>query len=149
MWTRWQLHRRLEDLNKKRAKARRRQRGQEEQEDSERKREVVMSMVARGQVGRAAGRIKSNGVASMDRAAVKKGLRAKFPEYPERPLPDTATKGQPVDNLDGLRDSFLNLERGSAPAARRLHGARRGYRSTVSTPSTAPSHPGFTEPWAQ
>ena len=41
--------------------------------------------------------------------------RAKFPEYPERPLPNTATKGQLVDNLDGLRDSFRVLELGSPP----------------------------------
>ena len=56
----------------------------------------------------------------MDSAVVKNSLRAKFPEYPERPLPDTATKGQLVDNLDGLRDLFLNLELGSAPGAGRM-----------------------------
>ena len=55
-------------------------------------------------------------------------LRAKFPEYPKRPLPDTATKGQPVDNLDSLRDSFLNLERGSAP---RTGGLRPEYLITL------------------
>ena len=79
----------------------------------ERKREVVLDLVARGQVGRAAGRIKSHGVASMDSPGVREALRAKFPAR-ERPLPDRATKGQVVDNLGGLREALLGLELGSA-----------------------------------
>ena len=94
---------------------RRRQRqGDVEQEDMERKREVVLDLVARGQVGRAAARIKSHGVASMASPGVREALRSKFPAR-ERNLPDTVTRGQIVDNLNGLRESLVSLELGSSP----------------------------------
>ena len=102
-----------ERMAEARRRRRRRQAGQEE-EDMERKREVVLDLVSRGQVGRAADRIKSHGVASMDTPGVKEALRAKFPAR-ERPLPAAATKGQVVDNLRGLREALVALELGSAP----------------------------------
>ena len=43
---------------------------------------MVLDLVARGQVGRAAARIKSRGVASMDTPGVKEALRTKFPARP-------------------------------------------------------------------
>ena len=110
------------------AEARRRRRGRQgEEEDMERKREVVLDLVARGQVGRAAGRIKSNGVASMDSPGVREALRAKFPAR-ERPLPNRATKGQVVDNMGGLREALVALELGSAPG---VGGMRPEYLVTL------------------
>ena len=91
-----------------------RQRGREELDDKERDREVVMSLVAGGQVGRAARRISSHGVASVDSQATMAALRAKFPDR-QIPLPPTVTQGQVVDNLTGLRESMLGLETGVAP----------------------------------
>ena len=64
----------------------------------------------------------------MDSSPVTNSLRAKFPEYLKSPLPNTATRGQLVDNLDGLRYSFLNLELGSAPGA---GGMRPEYLITL------------------
>ena len=81
------------------------------EEDLGRKREVVLGLAAKGQVGRAARRIDSNGVASLDSAATKATLRSKYPGR-ERPLPNTVTRGQCVDNLSGLRQAMLGLERG-------------------------------------
>ena len=102
------------EANERAAIARRRGRQQQQEEDMEKKREVVLDLVARGQVGRAASRIKSHGVASMDTPGVKEMLRTKFPAR-QRPMPATATKGQIVDNLGGLREALVALELGSAP----------------------------------
>ena len=40
-------------------------------------------------------------------------MKAKYPER-KRPLPAFVTKGQPVENLRGLRDSLLELETGNS-----------------------------------
>ena len=80
-------------------------------EDLDRKREVVLGLASRGQVGRAARRIDSNGVASLDSEATMATLRTKYPAR-ARPLPPTVTRGQCVDNLDGLREAMAGLERG-------------------------------------
>jgi hypothetical protein len=55
-------------------------------------------------VGRAARRISSNGVASRNCDATMATLRA-------RPLPASVTRGQCVDNIGGLREAILGLER--------------------------------------
>ena len=66
---------------KKRQEERRRKarggRGPQE-EDMYRKREVVLGLASKGQVGRAARRISSNGVASLDSDATMATLRAKY-----------------------------------------------------------------------
>ena len=66
---------------KKRQEERRRKarggRGPQE-EDMDRKREVVLGLASKGQVGRAARRISSNGVASLDSDATMATLRAKY-----------------------------------------------------------------------
>ena len=84
------------------------------EEDLDRKREVVLGLAARGQVGRAARRIDSNGVGSLDSQGTRATLRTKYPDR-ERPLPTTVTRGQCVDNLSGLRQAMLGLERGVSP----------------------------------
>ena len=91
---------------------RRRARGQgPQEEDLVRKREVVLGLAAKGQVGRAARRINSDGVASLESPATMATLRAKYPAR-ARPLPASVTKGQCVDNLGGLKEAMLGLERG-------------------------------------
>ena len=80
----------------------------------EKKRETVLGLVSRGQVGRGARRIDSNGVASMDSPATMTALRSKYPDR-DRLLPLTVTRGQCVDSLTGLRESWLKLERGVSP----------------------------------
>lgn len=101
------------EANERAAAARTRGRQQQE-EDMEKKREVVLDLVARGQVGRVAARIKSHSVASIDTPGVMEALRTKFPAR-MRPLPATATKGQIVDNLGGLKEALVALELGSVP----------------------------------
>ena len=108
------------------ARRRRRQRGRE-QEDRERKRETVLGLVAKGQVGRAARRISSFGVASVDNPAAMAALRAKYPDR-THPMPASVTKGQVVDNLSGLRDSLLSLEKGVSPGT---GGCRPEYLTSL------------------
>ena len=85
----------------------------EEQENLERKREEVMNMIAHGQVGRAATRISSPGVAPANSPAVMATLQSKFVQR-NRQLPREVTKGQAVDQLNWLRDALLDLEKGKA-----------------------------------
>ena len=59
-------------------------------------------------------RINSHGLASMSDPKVVEQIQAKYPAR-GRPLPASVTKGQPVDNLRGLRDSLLELEGGKSP----------------------------------
>ena len=101
-----------EHERRRREVRRRRARGQgPSEEDMGRKREVVLGLASRGQVGRAARRIDSNGVASLDSPATMATLKSKYPAR-ARPMPATITKGQCVDNLGGLREAMLGLERG-------------------------------------
>ena len=94
--------------------ARRREvRGQKEkqgQESYERRRGEVMGKVLQWQVGKAAGRIISPEVASVESPEVMCTLRAKFVER-GRIFPDSVTKGQSVDKVEG---HLLGLERGTA-----------------------------------
>ena len=104
--------------NRRRAQARRslRRRLRNVQDDKEKQREMVMWRVAMGEVGKAADRIRSPGVASMDTDSptVQATLQSKFPDR-QRPMPATVTRGQIVDNLGGLKDALLELEPGTAP----------------------------------
>ena len=59
-------------------------------------------------------RVTSNGVASAREAEVQEQLKAKFPARFQE-LPDTVLQGQPVENLRGLRDALVRLQRGVAP----------------------------------
>ena len=65
----------------------------------DRKREVMLGLASKGQVGRAARRISSNGVASLDSDATMATLRAKYPGR-ARPLPARVTRGLCGDSKD-------------------------------------------------
>ena len=95
-----------QEVRKRKARGRGRQ-----EEDMDKKREVVLGLASKGQVGRAARRISSNGVASLDSDATMATLRAKYPGR-ARPLPASVTRGQCVDSLEGLTEAMLGLERG-------------------------------------
>ena len=104
------------EANRKREEERRRRRRRNpgQGQDRDRQRETVLNLVAKGQVGRAARRISSHGVASVDCAATMAALKAKYPTR-SHPMPASVSKGQVVDNLAGLKDSLLSLEKGVSP----------------------------------
>ena len=85
-----------------------------ESEAKEREREEVLHLMSRGQVGRAARRISSNGVASMDDPETKAALRKKYKPR-SRDLPQNVSQGKCVDSLAGLREFMLSLEQGVSP----------------------------------
>ena len=72
-----------------------------------------MNMIAHGQVGRAAARITSPGVAPANSPTVQATLKSKFVQR-VRQLPSQVTKGQSVDQLNLLREALLDLEKGKA-----------------------------------
>ena len=87
----------------------------------ERQREVVLGMMAKGKVGRAARRISSNGVASLEDPDTMAALRSKYIAR-SRPLPATVTRGQCVDSLSWLKEAFLGLEPGTSPGTGGMRG---------------------------
>ena len=65
-------------------------------------------------MSKAVNRMNSHGLASMSDPRVAEQVKAKYPDR-GRELPRTVTRGQPVDNLKGLRQSFIDLEGGKSP----------------------------------
>ena len=76
-------------------------------------RKTVLSLLKRGQIGRAVRRICSNGIANMDDPQVLAALKAKY-TIRGRDLPAAVTKGQCLDRLD-MRESLLSLDPGVSP----------------------------------
>ena len=86
----------------------------EERADSDRETRQAVELIAKGQVSKAMNRMNSHGMASMADPRVMAQVKAKYPAR-GRALPARVTKGKPVENLKGLRDSLLKLEGGKSP----------------------------------
>ena len=82
--------------------------------DIDRETRQAVGLIAKGQVSKAVNRINSHGMASMSDPRVKAQVQAKYPAR-GRDLPASVTKGNHVENLRGLRDALLELERGKSP----------------------------------
>ena len=93
---------------------RRRRRQDTEEEKLSRHRKETISLISQGQVSRAMRRVTSHGVASPRDPDIQDQLQSKYPSRGHN-LPDRVLKGQPVDNLRGLREALKKLERGVAP----------------------------------
>ena len=87
----------------------------------------VLALINKGQVGRAASRITSFGVAPAGDPMVQQQLLAKYPAR-SRPLPVSVTLGQPVEHMRGLREALASLQRGISPGA---GGCRAEYLSKL------------------
>ena len=92
----------------------RRQRPEDEGKEKEKLREKVLDLMSKGQVGRGARRIQSNGVANISDPHTLDTLLSKYVDR-SRELPETVTKGECIDNLVGLREVMLDLEPGVCP----------------------------------
>ena len=77
----------------------------------ERLRKTVLSLVQRGQVGRARRRVASFGVADMANPIVREAVKAKYPER-SHPMPDSVLEGTCLESVPGLRDTLLKLPPG-------------------------------------
>ena len=79
--------------------------------EEERLRKTVLSLVQRGQVGRARRRVASFGVADMGNPIVREAVRAKYPER-SHPMPDSVLEGTCLERVPSLRDTLLKLPPG-------------------------------------
>ena len=80
----------------------------------EKKRQVALRLLHKGQISRAVGRITSHGIADMSEQGVRDQLLSKYPVR-GRQLPHTVTKGKCVDSLKGIRERLLNQKGGGSP----------------------------------
>ena len=74
----------------------------------------AVNLIAHGQVSKAANRINSFGVGDIADPVIMSQVRNKYPER-GRSLPETVCWRKPIDNLKGVREALLNLERGKSP----------------------------------
>ena len=73
-------------------------------------------LTSKGDISRAVSRLTSHGVADLDDPLIMEQLRRKHP--PRRfDLPDKVKFSQPVTDLGGLRENWLQLVRGVAPGS--------------------------------
>ena len=113
----WRVDMEYDEARGARRVGRRRGEGVEEQrvrQEGEKLRRQVLSLIMDGQVGRAMSRVTSFSVASARDRAVQEQLQSKYPPR-HRELPGSVLKGQPVENLRGLREALVKLQRGVLP----------------------------------
>ena len=79
--------------------------------EEEKLRKTVLSLVQRGQVGRARRRVASFGVADMGNPTVREAVKAKYPER-SHPMPDSVLEGTCLERVPSLRDTLLKLPPG-------------------------------------
>ena len=84
------------------------------EEENNRIRREILELVSKGQISKAVSRLSSNGVASITDPDVLEQMRSKYPSR-EINLPYNVTKGKCIDNLKGLREALLALDKGVAP----------------------------------
>jgi hypothetical protein len=96
------------------AKKEKRKGRQTETPELEKKRRSALILLAKGPISKAAKRINSTGIANIEDPAILAQMRSKYPDR-GRPLPQSVSRGQCVDNLAGLRDNLLSLKGGISP----------------------------------
>ena len=101
-------------IEDKERRNRRGQGGERQEDDLNKKRREVISLISSGQISRAMQRVTSHGLANMSDPAVMAQVKAKYPTS-GWPLPVSVPKGQPVENLRGLRDRLKGLLPGLSP----------------------------------
>ena len=79
----------------------------------------AVSLISKGQVSKAVSRMTSHGVASLDDPIAKASLKSKYPPR-GKAMPESVLKGQAVDTMKTLRDSWLALKAGVAPGTGQL-----------------------------
>ena len=88
-------------------------------QDIEKKARQAVSLISRGHISKAVNRMTSHGVASLEDPVAKAALASKYPGRGKE-MPQSVSKGQAVDTMRTLRDSFLALKAGVAPGTGQL-----------------------------
>ena len=79
----------------------------------------AVSLISKGFISKASNRMISHGVANIDDPTSKAALASKYPTR-GNDIPATVSKGQCVDTMKSLRDSWLSLKGGVAPGTGQL-----------------------------
>ena len=82
-------------------------------EEKAKLRKVALTLISKGQVGRARRRIVSHGVAPMSNTVVKDAMQSKYPPR-SHDMPHSVQRGICVESLPCLKITMLNLESGVA-----------------------------------
>ena len=82
-------------------------------EDLEKKTRQAVSLISKGMISKAVSRMISFGIANLDDPVSIAALASKYPPR-GRLMPDSVTKGQCVDTMKTLRNTFLSLKAGVA-----------------------------------
>jgi hypothetical protein len=89
------------------------------QVDNQKKARQAVSLISKGLISKATNRMISYGVASASDPTIIEALSAKYPPR-SRELPLKVIKGQAVESMQTLKDSFLSLSSGVAPGTGQL-----------------------------
>ena len=100
-----------EDKRKLELKRARRRAGANPEMEKIQLRESAMNLLMKGNVGKAAKRLTSNGVASTEEPAVMEALASKYPAR-HRELPRFVRRYEPVEAIPSLKDDLLSLGSG-------------------------------------
>jgi len=87
--------------------------------DITKKARQAVSLISKGHISKACNRMISHGVASASDPTTIEALSAKYPPR-SRELPLKVSKGQAVESMQTLKDSFLSLTSGTAPGTGQL-----------------------------
>ena len=107
-----------EEARRREAGRNRRQKSEVEMKEVQRK--VALSHLQKGEISKAVGRLTSFGVANTDDPAVMAALKSKY-VVRGKDLPASVVMGQPVDSLEGLKETLLQLPTGVAPGTGGFH----------------------------
>ena len=72
---------------------------------------MLLSLVRRGQVGRARRRVASYGIADIGNPIVRQAVKTKYLQR-SHPMPETVLAGTCLESVPGLKDTLLNLQPG-------------------------------------
>ena len=72
---------------------------------------MLLSLVRRGQVGRARRRVASYGIADIGNPIVRQAVKTKYPPRSHL-MPETVLAGTCLESVPGLKDTLLNLQPG-------------------------------------
>ena len=98
-----------------------------EQRELAKQRKIVLGLIEAGQLGKAMGRVNSNGLGDINNPAIRSQLAEKFPAR-QRPIPNSVPKIKPIDGFRDLKSSLLSLNPGTAPGA---GGLRNEYLTAL------------------
>ena len=108
----------MKDNELAKKKEERRGRGNTASDISKKARQAV-SLISKGFISKATNRMISHGVASIDDPISKAALASKYPPRTKE-MPASVTRGQCVDTMRNMRDSWLALKGGVAPGTGQL-----------------------------